>query len=360
MARKIKCLMLPIIILFSACQLFLGPEPDTSPPEILKSLWNDFNNLHANLETRLEIFSSYKSWYDVYNAYAPKVSPNMSEDALFRVCVDMLKEINDPHVMLRYNGGYENSYTPSKTPSSDDWFSNAVVRSQLKEYGNAKQTNFVYGVLWNNPDIGYIWISSFTNDDSETDEEWGRKIDDIIDTLANTKALILDVRENTGGDINITEFIASRFASEHKDYIKSKTKSGPGQNDFSTTKIHTVKSVSKASNNKGYTKPIVLLTNKNTISAAEWFALALRTQSHVTHIGMPTCGAFSMRVTRFMINGWSYSISPERVTDMNDVCWEGKGIPPDKKIPNIIPKPDGPVEDKQLTEAITFLSELIK
>jgi len=365
MAGKIKYLILPIIILFSACELFLGPEPDTSPSEVLKSLWNDFNNLHANLEIRMKDNEhNYNSWYDVYHnkqtGYALKIYPNMTEDDLFYMCGDMLKELNDPHVKLMANGKTVNSFTPPPPPLPYDWFSSAIVRSQLKEYGDMKQTNFLYGVFWKTPEIGYIWINSFTSNKTD-DHEWGRKIDEIIDSLANTKALVLDVRENGGGDGNVMEFIASRFASEHKDYMKSRMKTGPGQNDFSSPRIYTVKSISKASDNKyGYTKPIALLTNVNTVSAAEWFTMALKTQSHVKHIGTKTCGAFSARLERSMINGWNYSISPERVTDMNDEPVEGIGIIPDETIQNTPPGPSDPTEDKQLERAIEYLKKYLK
>jgi len=345
--RKIKWLVLPITFFLSACQIFLGPEPDTSPSEVLKSLWTDFNNIHANLDFRMSYNLDYNSWYDVYhnkeNGYARKIYPNMSEEALFTVCADMLKELKDPHVGLYAPGKYSSSYN-----RNNDGFYISTARNYLKEYGNDKYKNFVYGTFLNNPEIGYIYILEFINEDPETEgQEWGRAIDKIIDALANTKALVLDVRSNRGGDLHVMEYIASRFASEQKDYLKARNKTGPGQNDFSAPIIHTVKSISKASGNKyGYTKPIVLLTNESSVSAAEWFTMALKTQDHVTHIGTPTCGAFSARNDRFMINGWVYSISPERVTDMNDVCWEGKGV-----IPDIIKENKISMTDEQLEYA---------
>jgi len=339
MTRKIKCLILPIFFLFSTCELFLGPDLDTSPSEVFKSLWNDFNNLHANLDIRMESNSKYDSWYDVYKDYAPQVSPDMSEYDLFNVCANMLDELKDPHVSIRGHNFFPNEKTYFSEPTS-----------MLINGGNSKYKNFLYGKFSGNPAIGYIRIESFLNDERE---EWGRKIDDIIDTLADTKALVLDVRDNYGGHGMIGEYIASRFASEHKDYLKSRTKTGPGKNDFSSTKIYSIKSISKASNNKyGYTNPIVLLTNRHTVSAAEWFTLMMKTQSHVTQIGTQTCGAFSSRNDRFMINGWSYSISPERVTDMDDKCYEGEGISP--KNENIVENISNS-DDLQLKFAINYL-----
>jgi len=134
--------------------------------------------------------------------------------------------------------------------------------------------------------------------------------------------------------------------------MKARTKTGPGINDFSAPKIYTIKSIYKASDGKyGYIKPTVLLTNKNTVSAAEWFTMALRTQSHVTHIGTTTCGAFSVRITRFMINGWLYSISSERATDMDGKSYEGKGVSPYIVLQNTYAK------DDQLEYAVEYVKK---
>ncbi len=261
----------------------------------------------------------YKSWYDVYNnkqaGYSQKIKSGMSEESLFEVCADMLEELKDPHVSIFSSDyGYRSYVT-----GVNEYFNLEKARSYLKENGNAANKNFIYGVFSSDSDIGYIYIPEFLNENTEPEGQGSTNaIDSIISALEKTRALVLDVRNNRGGDIYVMEYIAARFASESKDYCKLINKKGPGPNDFSSPIIYTIKSIKKASDNKyGYTKPIVLLTNKNTVSMAEWFTMALRTQSHVTHIGTATCGAFSPRKDRFMINGWVYSISPGRVTDMN-------------------------------------------
>jgi C-terminal processing protease CtpA/Prc len=330
--RSIKLLILPVFALLSACQLFLGPDPDTSPEGVLKSLWNDFNNIHANLDFRMCTNLNYNSWYDVYYneqiGYSRKIYSGMSEESLFNVCANMLKELNDPHVGLYAPGKFASSYVNNNS----EGISLYTVRKYLEGNGNNNYTNFLYGKFSSAPKIGYIHIGLFTNENSGSEhKEWGKAIDKVISNLESADAIVLDVRDNRGGEILAMEYIAARFASKQKDYLKARTKTGPGQNDLSNAKIYTVKSLSTVSDNKyGYTKPIILLTNKNTVSAAEWFTMALRTQSHVTHTGTPTCGAFSTRNDRLMINGWFYSISPEKVTDMNGVYYEGIGISPDK------------------------------
>jgi len=350
--RKIKWLILPITFFLSACQFFLGQEPDTGPAEVLRSLWNDFNIIHANLEFRISGNPEYDSWYDVYynkqTGYALKINSGMSEESLFNVCADMLEELKDPHVGLYAPGlGYRSYYF-----GSNEYFNIEKAKNYLNGNGNAGYKNFVYGVFSSDSDIGYIYISEFLYEGTEPGgREWVSAIDNIISGLDNTKALVLDVRNNRGGDIYAMEYIAARFASESKDYCKVINKKGPGPDDFSAPVIYTIKSINKNSDNRyGYTKPIVLLTNKNTVSVAEWFTLALKTQSHVTHIGTATCGAFSPRKDRFMINGWVYSISPGRVTDMNGKNYEGIGISPDRE-EHIIANTANQT-DKQLEEAV--------
>ena len=351
MKRKIIWLMLPALVLLSACQFFLGQEPDTGPSDVLKSLWNDFNNIHANLDFRMSANNMYNSWYDVYHnkqdGYAQKINSGMSEESLFDLCADMLEELKDPHVSLFSSDyGYRSYIT-----GANEYFNTDKARSYLKGNGNTVNKNFIFGAFSSDPDIGYIYISEFLYDDNEPEKrESVDAIDSIIKTFEKTKALVLDVRNNRGGDIYVMEYIAARFASQSKDYCKLITKKGPGPNDFSSPIIYTIKSIKKASGDiYGYTKPIVLLTNKNTVSMAEWFTMALRTQSHVTHVGTATCGAFSPRKDRFMINGWVYSISPGRVTDMNGKNYEGLGISPDKE--DYIIANTTNQTDKQLEEA---------
>jgi C-terminal processing protease CtpA/Prc len=105
--------------------------------------------------------------------------------------------------------------------------------------------------------------------------------------------------------------------------VEVRTKNGTGRNDFSSPITHTIKPEGTR-----YTKPIVLLTNKQTISGGEWFTLALRSQPHVSHAGSTTAGAFSLSLERQLVNGWIYSVSVQKVTDMNGTCYEGIGIAP--------------------------------
>jgi len=348
--RRTKALVAPLIAAFSAaalaallmgaCNVFLGPEPDTAPRQVLRSLWNDFNEIHAYIDIRMSYNDNFKSWDDVYEYYnkllldkIPEGGPVGDRDGmyLFYTCCDMIGELKDPHVSLAVPGGnFFWSNTDEIQKIEEGWFNLSVIKGDyLEDRGKEKGNFFTYGKFKPpNDNIGYIHIASFIDNDRLEKQDWALGIDDIMNFFQgqgdDIKALIIDIRCNSGGSGPIAEYIAAHFASVQKNYMKASAKNGPGRNDFAAPMTFRVRPEGTR-----FTKRIALLTNRATVSAAEWFTMAMRTQSHVIHVGTRTSGAFSPKTSRPMINGWYYTISAFRVTDMNGNCYEGMGISPD-------------------------------
>ena len=353
--RAVKTFFLLLIIFsISACQFFLGPDPAGSPRGIFDRIWTDFDETYALFGVK-EI-----DWDKVRAEYSPQIYSGMSDYELFRVCSNMLNTLNDYHVSLLSPFGvsiylnYNNiEYNVYEVFPGIGIFN--IQMDYLKDNGEITDDEmFLYGVFTSNENIGYVYLISFWDDSGiglDLVQNWVKEIDGILKSLKNTDALVLDIRSNIGGSGSNMDYIASRFATEKKNYAVSSTKSGPGRDDFSTPVTWTVKPSSSA-----YTKPIVLLTNEGTISAGEWFTLALRTQSHVTHVGMPTCGALSARIVRPLINGWKYSMSVQKVTDVNGNSFEGKGISPNEE--HLISDKTNYGGDAQLEYAINLAAGL--
>ncbi len=74
---------------------------------------------------------------------------------------------------------------------------------------------------------------------------------------------------------------------------------------------------------------MALLTSRLSISAAENFALAMRTLPHVTVVGDTTSGCMADMQWFNLHNGWRASYSRNLFVDYADQCWEGIGVPPD-------------------------------
>jgi len=136
---------------------------------------------------------------------------------------------------------------------------------------------------------------------------------------------VLDIRDNGGGEDEVSRLIASFFATEEKSYQKVRFKIGPEPDDFDEERTWTV----APTDLNNYQEPVVLLTDRYSISAAETFSLAMRTMDHVTHVGDTTTGAFSDTVVREMPNGWYFTLPIADVRDHTGKSWESIGLPPE-------------------------------
>ena len=328
--RKVPALLLALVLL-SACQLFLGPDPELSDENVLFNLWKDFNEMHAYVNMRMDTNKKFNSWKEVYAHYKKEL--NSGDIGLFDACGGMLGELGDPHVNLYATGGNFSTFdtSPYVYKRNSSFYSEReefsdIVRTYLKNGGAMSNDDILlYGIFNAAPHIGYIYIPRFVDSQDPTgNRRWVDSIDTIVKFMqVNTSALIVDVRYNSGGISQVAEYLASHFASTQINYLMASVKSGPGYNEFS---VPVISRVIPAKTN--YTKPITLITNRASFSAAEWFTLAMRTQNHVYHVGFPTSGALSIKSTRPMINGWYYTISAHKVTDMNGKCYEVFGISP--------------------------------
>ena len=341
-------IILTIVLYMGACQLFLGPDPDNSPRGIFEHVWTDFNETYALFEHK------GIDWNAVYKQFTPRISSNMDDRELFNVLAEMLKVLDDAHVILSSSFAFSNSAGWLESANIDP-FSLDVIKTYLTNGGTTTADGmFTYGTFSSNPEIGYIYIAGFVHNEgiaATAHQNWIRAIDGIVQSLSNTNSLILDNRSNWGGLPANVNFIASRFASTHKNYADIRTKNGPGRNDFSAPVYEEIRP-----DGTRYTKPIVLLTNSQTISGAEWFTLALRSQDHITHIGETTVGALSLSLDRPLINGWRYTVSVQIVRDMNGICYEGTGIAPEHIVVNT-PDEIAAGKDSQLEFALGFLTK---
>jgi tetratricopeptide (TPR) repeat protein len=148
--------------------------------------------------------------------------------------------------------------------------------------------------------------------------------------FAKARALVVDVRDNTGGTSKTAGQVAQRFADRKRHYSTSRTRYGAKHEALGMVEYRNVEPGGPLQ----FIGPTVLLTNRGTASAAERFVLALRVLPHVTVVGDLTEGALSAQFPDRMPNGWTLWVSFHNVTDLNGVNWDGVGIPPDLRVVN--------------------------
>ncbi len=307
----------------------LGAQELSEPERLFETLWKTYDSRYAIfLPKRVD-------WNALYQVYRPKVTPRTTDDELFEILSNMLGHLNDNHVRLAtadrrkaFSAGLLNRIYAEQFSSMDEvnrfMRQRPVAEGYLKGGYQVRQNNrFAFGRVAD--DIGYFHFSGF-GDVGES----SKVVDEIVATFKDAKAVIIDVRRNGGGDDRVGKAIADRFADEKRLYMITQVRDGEKHDDFSQTKHWYVEPGGPAQ----FTKPVVLLTDRTSISAAENFALAMRVLPHATIVGDFTSGCFADVYGDTLPNGWRFSVSYKLFVDQNGFCWEGIGVPPDLMIVN--------------------------
>lgn len=305
-----KLIFIPLLLLplFAGC--IREEEFDNTPQGNFEALWKIIDEQYC--------FLDYKQidWDAIHDQYQPLITPNMSSDGLFEVLGNMLAELKDGHVNL---------YSASNTARYWDWYldyprnyDEALVEQYLgRDYRIA--SGLKYTILEDN--IGYISYTSFSDGIGEGN------LDEALSYLAACNGLIIDVRNNGGGNLTYSTRLAARFTNERvlTGYILHKT--GPGHSDFSEPEPIYV----DPSDGVRWQKKAVVLTNRHSYSATNDFINAMRYMPQVTLLGDKSGGGSGLPFTSELPNGWTvrFSASPHLNADKQQIEF---GIDPDVKV----------------------------
>lgn len=325
-------------VLMAACNdLTVGPEPANTPESNFEVLYQEFDRLYGLFEVQKI------DWKTVSLKYRAQIKPGMSDDQLFDVLSGLLGELNNGHLWLLKQGPNYRRYDSGPNYPLDE-FSLDVVKKyvqEVKEVSAEDGVKVLYGKLAGN--VGYILITDL----GLSPDFYDKALDDALAALADTKGLVVDVRNLPGGLDRSSQRVAGRFASERKLFMTTRFRNGPNHSDFTAP----IEWYVEPSDKNRYTKPVVLLTNRITQSAGETFTLAMNQNSNVTQLGDKTFGVFSDNPKRELPNGWIYSVTPGDFRAADGKNYEGIGIAP--KINMVNTKEDiAAGKDKMLEAAL--------
>ena len=306
-------------VCFTACEkAILGEEGPNNPEQNFETLWEDFDKHYALFGVKSV------DWNALYAHYRPMVTPQTSDEELWDITTQMLDHLNDGHVQMTNGNGEEYESGDSILYVANDEFDFQLILDTYSDYHyETSDEGLTFGKI-KDKDIGYIHMFDMEGPD-------GAIVDDILNELSDYKALIIDLRNNSGGDDEYAHRFAGAFADGKHFIYTVQTRNGENHHDFDEkTKWYT-----KPEGKVNYTKPVVLLTSKFVVSGAEIFTLNMKAFGNVTHIGDTTKGDHSdLSRARFLPNGWVYYYSNQLYLMPNGQSLEGIGIAPDIYIRN--------------------------
>ena len=310
--KKYLVYLVTLLPLFVSC--VDTDERSDTPTGNFEALWQIIDEHYCFFDYKQHEYGL--DWNAVYNKYKVRVSDHMTSDQLFEVLTDMLAELRDGHVNLGSSMDYGRYWAWHEAYPQN--FSDTLERRYLgTDYKIA--AGMKYRVLDDN--IGYIRYDSFLQGIGEGN------LDDCLTYLALCRGLIIDIRNNGGGDLTTAEKLAGRFVQEKTLVSYMQHKTGKGHNDFSSLEARYL----EPSSNIRWHKPVCVLTNRSVFSAANDFAVMMHTLPNVKLVGDHTGGGSGMPMSNSLPNGWSVRYSACPMYDSKKQQTEF-GIDPDVKV----------------------------
>lgn len=332
------------------------------------------NDPEHNFEVLWKTFEEHYAYFELrgvdpkkmYAEYRPKISQKTTEPELFFVLSEMLDSFGDGHIGISAPDEIEDAAmklqeakNSEEGPANGDEVeapkerlrnykvSEAVAKRYIPEGTSIKNGNLRWGILEEN--IGYLqmnqmmgmadyglsdtlsyrdyWMAYFeraeNSGDDNVDELEGiaNSMDAIMNDLANTNALIIDVRFNGGGKDEVGMTVLERLNDTERVVFTKKGRFGDG--------FTPVIKVTQTASENPYKRPVYLLIATESASATEIMALSSLSMPNVTRIGSKTEGVFSDILDKSLPNGWEFGLSNEVYLDLEGNNYESKGISPD-------------------------------
>jgi C-terminal processing protease CtpA/Prc len=261
-------------------------------------------------------------WSSVYAEYRPQAEAARG-DEIYQVLHDMLSVLDDAHVYYKTNGGAR--FFPHVSPrllADRNKFSSQLVRRYFDgELLLAGKDGVEYGILDGN--VGYIHITHF-NEDGMMDD-----FPSVMSFVGGTDGLIIDVRNNTGGDHDKVEAVVGRFIGSPMAWPLAFQADG--------ALVDPWPAIQPNGGHARYDNPVVVLINGASLSSGELFPEVMKQLQTVTLVGDTTAGAScndrgGFRGDRRLPSGKMIHIPTWCITRYDGLPWELVGIAPDIRV----------------------------
>lgn len=279
----------------------------------MKALWQIMDSHYCFFDYKKEVLGV--DWNDIYVKYSAMINDKMNGRQLFEVLCNMIGELKDGHVNLiaSHDLGRNWSYYEDYERNYND----ALIENYLGK-GNdyMMAAGLKYRILDDN--IAYVRCESFSN----TIGDGNMSV--MFDYLKGCNGLILDLRDNGGGNLDNAERLAARFTNQETTVGYQCHKTGKAHDDFS--KLQPIK-ISPAKGIR-WQKNTVVITNRACFSATNYFVQCVKRFNRITVMGDQTGGGSGMPFTLELPNGWGVRYSAVVFLDADKQHTEF-GIPPD-------------------------------
>jgi retinol-binding protein 3 len=315
-----------LALAFFACLVLVNPErvpaqqpgprqPDTTVDaaarkEVVENLIKRLDEAYVFPETAAKIEQALRA----ASARGEYEQVTSAEQFAEKLTADLREASHDKHLGVYYSAKALPQDLDPKEPS-------AAEREQTRLMG--EHINYAFERVERLPgNIGYLAFRGFFPPDAGA----AQTVAAAFDFVAHTDALVIDLRQNGGGDPHMVALVCSYlFGAEpvHLNDLHWRVGSGERVEEF-----WTLKDVA----GRRYTKDVYVLTSSRTFSGAEEFANNLKVLKRATIVGETTGGGANPGGGKRLSEHFAAFIPTGRaVNPVTKTNWEGTGVEPDVK-----------------------------
>lgn len=296
------------------------------------TVWQAYDREYPLFILRPEV-----DWNQIRDEFRPRAAQCKTAQELATVLAEMLRPLRDLHIWISVGKENVPVYNRPRGLNANPAAWRAIFED-VPRMGNR--------VEWAQTPEGIGFLAIHGWDDPRIPDQ----VDAVLENLKDSRALIVDVRTNGGGDEPLAQKVAGRFLGQPVVYSYSRYRNGPKHEDL------TEKSPRQAQPRGPwrYERPVICLIGPRCMSSNESFIAMMAEAPNVRTWGERTCGSSgNPRVIELPIN---MKVSLPRWIDIlpNGKPLEEEGIQPDVPLK---PKPDSFTGDRDglLTAALEHL-----
>ena len=202
-----------------------------------------------------------------------KLYKSRNSDEFAEVAIEQLALLEDLSIQLQLKEDLSPTYRPKVDPNYDRRRSLGLLTDIRSLSASVLQAQA-------SPSVGYLAID-YWNSTEEVDS--AELYTQALKDLQAGEGLIIDVRSNRGGDLDLALALAGHFLNEPVVYAKTAT--------VSQRQVDELKDLSAEPNRPRFNKPVALLQGTTNMGVNEAFVLVMQNGQQVRSFGSPTYGA---------------------------------------------------------------------
>lgn len=250
-------------------------------------------------------------------------------DRIVKINDDVTRDMNLDDAVKKLRGSPGTKVTITILRESEDLVKDFVITREIIHVDDIKDPHIM------NDHIGYVRLTEFR-------ENSYQELHQAIEKLKSQGAdsLILDLRNNPGGLLDVAIRIAEDFLPAGKTIVSTK-----GRHSSEDT-------IAKSENNNGdfLDWPIVVMINAGSASGSEIVAGALRDNKRAVLVGVKSFGKGSVQSVIPLPDGSGLRLTTAKYFTPSGVCINGIGITPDVVIEEKASKEDKDTDENKTNQ----------